>query len=200
MEAVSQTGFRKLISAGTILILSAALALGPATSSSEGTLGAGYVESFAAAKCGLLEADVVGTSRADKLRGERGSFGNVFAGLGGADTIDGNKWPDIVCAGAGNDVVRGWKEDDSLHGEKGNDSLRGGSGEDALFGEGGKDVLGGGEGRDVFVGGGGRDTCIGGSGKDGATSCEVRRTIEVICKDGSIWARDSGRCVKQRRR
>ena len=202
---MAQTRVRTLILAGAVLTSSAALALEDAASSEGASVNPYLLETFRAAKCGLLEANVVGTNGADRLGGTN-PFLNIIAGLGGDDTIYGGGGYDIVCAGTGNDGVRGWEGPDILHGQGGNDSLRGGYGvgpfgADALFGERGKDVLRGGEGRDSLVGGRGRDICIGGPGKDGAAaSCEMRREIELVCKNGTIYSTHEGACIKRNAR
>lgn len=96
-----------------------------------------------------LEADIVGTDRADRLSGTRDS--NIILGLKGADWIDGR---------AGDDKGYGEEGGDTIYGSGGSDELYGGSGRDELFGGAGADVLNGGSGRDTLTGGSGRDRFV----------------------------------------
>jgi DNA-binding beta-propeller fold protein YncE len=89
-------------------------------------------------KCGGLKATIVGTSRADKLKGTPGR--------------------DVIAAGAGNDKVSARGGKDVVCGEGGNDQLGGGPGADLLLGGPGRDTLLGDGGVDRFLGGPGRDS------------------------------------------
>ena len=81
-----------------------------------------------AATCAGKRATIVGTKRADRLRGTPGR--DVIAALGGNDRVAALGRADIVCGGAGRDT------------------LRGGAGRDRLFG---------GSQRDICIGGAARD-------------------------------------------
>lgn len=72
---------------------------------------------------------LVGTSRADTLRGSGG--GDVVFGLGGGDRIEGRAGHDCLLGGSGNDVLRGEAGADRLTGGRGNDTLVGGPGANA---------------------------------------------------------------------
>jgi hypothetical protein len=89
------------------------------------------------AACRGLEATIVGTDGADRLRGT-GARDVIVAG-GGRDRVSAGSGNDVVCGGAGNDT------------------LRGGGGRDKLFGDAGVDRLFGGPARDTLRGGPGRD-------------------------------------------
>jgi DNA-binding beta-propeller fold protein YncE len=81
-----------------------------------------------AATCGGKRATIVGTKRADRLRGTPRR--DVIAALGGNDRVSALGRADIVCGGAGRDT------------------LRGGAGRDRLFGGAQKDTCIGGAARD----------------------------------------------------
>jgi hypothetical protein len=81
-------------------------------------------------RCNGEVATVVGTNRADVLRGTAGD--DVIAALGGRDVVFGLDGDDVVCGGKGRDV---------------------------LLGNGGVDLLLGNGGRDVAIGGRGHDNC-----------------------------------------
>ncbi len=134
-------------------------------------------------RCAGRKATIVGTKRANKLKGTRRA--DVIVALGGNDKVDGGRGNDLICAGDGNDSLKGGPGNDRLYGQNGkdkeaggdgNDRLDGGSGNDSLSGDAGKDNLAGGSGKDRLGGGGGRDNCNGGSGKDRA-SCERERGV-----------------------
>jgi uncharacterized delta-60 repeat protein len=125
-------------------------------------------------RCAGKKATIVGTNKANRLKGTRRA--DVIVALGGNDRIDGAGGNDLICAGAGNDSVKGSKGNDRLYGQDGKDKLDGGNGNDALGGDAGKDALVGGAGKDRLSGGGGKDSCAGGAGKDRAT-CERQRGI-----------------------
>jgi uncharacterized delta-60 repeat protein len=107
-------------------------------------------------RCAGKKATIVGTGRANRLKGTRRA--DVIVGLGGNDRIDGGRGNDLVCAGDGNDRVKG--------------SI----GNDRLYGQNGKDRLDGGAGRDRLAGGTGKDNCNGGAGSDRAR-CERRKRL-----------------------
>jgi uncharacterized delta-60 repeat protein len=115
-------------------------------------------------RCAGKKATIVGTNRADKLKGTRRN--DVIVALGGNDKVDGARGNDLICAGDGNDTVKGGAGNDRLYGQNGKDTVAGGPG---------KDALAGGNGKDRLAGGGGRDSCIGGAGKDRA-ACERERS------------------------
>jgi uncharacterized delta-60 repeat protein len=134
-------------------------------------------------RCARKKATIVGTNRADRLKGTRRN--DVIIALGGNDKIDGGRGNDLICAGNGNDSLKGGAGKDRLYGQSGkdtesggdgNDKLDGGPGNDKLSGGAGKDGIVGGAGKDRLSGGGGADSCNGGSGKDRA-SCERRRAV-----------------------
>jgi uncharacterized delta-60 repeat protein len=134
-------------------------------------------------RCAGKRATIVGTNKANKLKGTRRN--DVIVALGGNDKVDGGAGNDLICAGNGNDTVKGGKGKDRLYGQSGkdtenggdgNDRLDGGPGNDRLTGDSGKDSIAGGSGKDRLSGGGGRDSCNGGGGKDRA-ACERRRSV-----------------------
>jgi uncharacterized delta-60 repeat protein len=116
-------------------------------------------------RCAGKRATIVGSPRADRLKGTRRA--DVIVALGGNDRIAAGSGNDLICAGNGNDRIDGGTGNDRLYGQNGNDKLGGASGKDSLSGGGGKDQL---------SGGGGRDKCTGGAGKDRA-ACERRRSL-----------------------
>jgi virginiamycin B lyase len=81
------------------------------------------------AACGGQEATVVGTGRADKLRGTNGD--DVVAAGDGADRVVGLRGDDLVCGAAGADTIQGKGGDDELRGGRGSDRCRGGGGSDS---------------------------------------------------------------------
>lgn len=108
------------------------------------------IGAYERAVCSGTLVNVVGTNRADRLRGAPGKDG--IAGLGGGDVINGRGGSDAICAGGGADRVNG------------------GAGKDRLFGQGGRDRVSGGGGRG--------DLCHGGPGRDSAgPGCERVRSI-----------------------
>ncbi len=106
-------------------------------------------------RCAGKRATIVGSSRANRLKGTRRA--DVIVALGGNDRIAAGRGNDLICAGDGNDRVDGGLGNDRLYGQNGNDRLAGASG---------RDKLSGGNGKDQLSGGSGRDSCTGGSGKD----------------------------------
>jgi uncharacterized delta-60 repeat protein len=111
-------------------------------------------------RCAGKRATIVGSSRANRLKGTRRA--DVIVALGGNDRIAAGRGNDLICAGNGNDRIDGGLGNDRLYGQNGNDKLGGASG---------KDKLSGGAGKDNLSGGGGKDSCAGNAGKDRA-NCE----------------------------
>jgi hypothetical protein len=107
---------------------------------------------------------VIGTPRADRIRGTRGN--DVICGLGGNDVIDGGGGIDIIDGGSGSDRIAGGSAKDKLIGLRGNDRLNGGRGNDRLGGGAGRDRVSGTSGNDRVRGGRGRDRIFGGVGRD----------------------------------
>jgi Ca2+-binding RTX toxin-like protein len=99
-------------------------------------------------------------------RDAKRASGDVFAGGGGNDTLEGSFGADRFYGGAGDDSLRGQDGDDALEGGAGNDALRGDNGADSLFGGTGDDMLDGGLGADWLEGGAGNDTLRGGNEAD----------------------------------
>lgn len=75
------------------------------------------------ARCLGARATIVGTPRADVLRGTPRR--DVIVGLAGGDTIRGRGRADLICAGKGNDTVLGGDGIDLILGEGGGDEIRG---------------------------------------------------------------------------
>jgi Ca2+-binding RTX toxin-like protein len=128
-------------------------------------------------------AVVVGTPRADVLRGTSGP--DMLFARRGADTVNGAAGDDLLCASSGDDRVSGGGGDDTLDGARGYDRLHGlagadlllggrapdrlfgGAGPDSMFGQVGNDRLTGGTGPDLFSGGPGRDRYLDFSARQG---------------------------------
>jgi hypothetical protein len=107
------------------------------------------------ARCHGRRAKIVGTEKADVLRGTPGR--DVIWGGGGDDTILGSLGNDLLCGGPGADLI---------HGGRGNDIADGGAGDDdRVIGDLGDDHLFGGPGNfDEVAGSLGIDTITGGPG------------------------------------
>ena len=99
---------------------------------------------------------------------------SVEAGAGD-DVIKGYKYDDMLYGGSGNDTIYGGDGMDDLYGEEGNDTLYGGAGNDSIYGGDGIDLIYGedgsdnifaGEGDDIIYGGDARDKIWGGEGSD----------------------------------
>jgi uncharacterized delta-60 repeat protein len=119
------------------------------------------------AHCAGRNATIVGTGKADKLKGTKKA--DVIAGLGGNDKINALAGNDIVCGGDGKDTIDLGKGRDEGRGEGGADTIKGGPGKDKLLGAAGRDKL---------LGGPGPDLCNGGAGKDPkAAGCETRKKL-----------------------
>lgn len=87
-----------------------------------------------------------------------GGFKATIVGSAKADTLKGTAKKDVIAAGPGNDKVSALGGKDVVCGEGGNDQLGGGPGADLLLGGPGRDTLRGNGGVDRFVGGPGRDS------------------------------------------
>jgi hypothetical protein len=81
-------------------------------------------------RCGGKLAAIVGSTRADSLKGSR--LGDVVAGLGRRDVIRGRGGRDVICGGKGSDRLIGGKGRDRLIGGPGRDVCVGGPGRDRL--------------------------------------------------------------------
>jgi len=68
----------------------------------------------AAPKCFGKAATIVGTSRADRIRGTNGR--DVIVGRGGSDLLRGLDGNDLVCVGGGDDLIVGNDGRDQLYG------------------------------------------------------------------------------------
>jgi hypothetical protein len=115
------------------------------------------------------QCTITGTARGDRLRGTRRR-----------DVICAGAGKDVVFGLAGNDVLRGGRGDDVIVGLVGNDELRGGPGNDRLLGGRGRDGLRGGAGSDRVFGGPGRDRIAGGRGRDTLTGPRVRDRVRSV--------------------
>ena len=81
-----------------------------------------------AVTCGGTPATIVGTKRADRLRGTPGR--DVIAALGGNDRVSALGRADIVCGGAGRDTLLGGAGRDRLFGGPQRDTCIGGAARD----------------------------------------------------------------------
>jgi len=117
--------------------------------------GPGYNESVEEPRCHGRRPTIVGTEKADVLRGTPGR--DVIWGGGGDDEIYGSLGNDLLCGGPGADLI---------HGGRGNDIADGGAGDnDRVIGDLGDDKLLGGPGNgDEVAGSLGIDTVTGGPG------------------------------------
>ena len=104
------------------------------------------IASAAVPKCFGKKATIVGTTRADHIKGT--AKADVIVGLGGSDVIKGLGRSDLICGGNGSDKLNGGDRGDALVGEAGNDTLSGGGGLDGLYGGAGNDTFNGGTGFD----------------------------------------------------
>lgn len=112
------------------------------------------------------------------------------------DHLIGGPLADLLCGGAGDDLIDGLGGADRLYGDfcpgatlaaradgraakagEGNDVVNGGSGKDRLVGGGGNDKLNGGSGDDNLAGGTGNDRLVGGPGRDTSTGGAGNDTI-----------------------
>ena len=92
-----------------------------------------------AVDCFNRDITLMGTERADVLRGTPGT--DVIWGGGGSDQIEAFGNRDFICAGPGNDRVRAGSGYDSIDGARGDDRLRTGQPPKGVFGGPGDDVL-----------------------------------------------------------
>ncbi len=83
-------------------------------------------------RCNGRVATIVGTNRAERLRGSGGR--DVIAALGGNDKVRGANGDDIICGGSGKDKLAGNGGRDRLEGGKGPDRCKGGGGRNATKG------------------------------------------------------------------
>ncbi len=148
------------------------------------TLGA-CAEARVSVMVGLSGCTIVGTSRAETLRGTPGDDvicglggGDILSGGGGNDILVGGDGADALFGGDGDDLIAGGPGADVLYGGGGSDELWGGAGDDELYGGSGGDRIWGGEGSDIAEGGGGDDLIWGGPGAD---------TLDGQAHDDRIW-------------
>lgn len=123
--------------------------------------------------CNGLPATIVGSDRADTIRGTNRN--DVIATLGGRDNVDGRGGDDTICLGdgadtangnRGNDTIIGGGGSDDINGNGGDDDIRSGAGADTVNGGAGDDIIDTGVGADTVRGGGGNDTISSGDGSD----------------------------------
>ncbi len=90
----------------------------------------------------------------------------------GNDSIDGNKYNNIIDGGAGNDTIDDKEENNVIYGGEGDDklssSLMSGANRknNIVYGDAGNDIINGGDGASWLYGGIGNDTIRGGAGND----------------------------------
>ncbi|MBM7519695.1 calcium-binding protein [Nocardioides nitrophenolicus] len=90
--------------------------------------------------CGGVRATIVGTPRADVIRGTRGR--DVIVGLGGNDRILGRGGADLICGGGGADTIRsGTSGRARLYGNGGNDDITANGRGDKVSGGAGNDEM-----------------------------------------------------------
>jgi Ca2+-binding RTX toxin-like protein len=129
-----------------------------------------------AAKCGGKKAKIVRGGGDNKIRIPGDGHGPqvVYAGAGD-DVIITGKAGDTVCGGPGNDLILAGKGKDRAFGgagndrivnQKGKDSSFGGADDDSLLGGPSAERMDGGDGNDVVNGSSDRDTLLGGLGND----------------------------------
>lgn len=109
-------------------------------------------------RCRGERATIVGTPRADTLKGTAGP--DVIVGLDGRDEIDALAGDDLVCGGGRPDDIDPGPGDDIVYGGRANDVVWPGPGEDEIFGGRGGDYLYAGAGDSVFAGAGSRTDVI----------------------------------------
>ncbi|SNT36328.1 sulfatase-like hydrolase/transferase [Tropicimonas sediminicola] len=98
-------------------------------------------------------------------------------GTDGADTLEGNRLPNLLVGGDRQDQLSGLGSNDELRGQNGADFLTGGIGADRVFGGQGNDTLVGGEGDDTLHGGRGINRIF---GEDGLDTADYSGGQEVI--------------------
>ena len=119
--------------------------------------------------CGGKWVTILGTEGDDYIGDEYGEVTDgpdVINGLGGNDTIVGERYAYGEHIGGGDDTICGGPGHDLIAGRLGNDHLYGGTGNDGIDGWEGNDVLWGGSGHDELWGGIGTDLLRGGPGDD----------------------------------
>jgi len=89
-----------------------------------------------------------------------------ISGTASAERITGTPGDDVICAGAGNDIINGLGGKDIIFGGPGNDRIKAGSGADDIYGDAGADYIDGGTGIDNVFGDTGNDTITGGTEAD----------------------------------
>lgn len=105
-----------------------------------------------------------GLNGMDTLNGEGGN--DLLYGQNGNDEINGGDGVDRLFGGADMDMLYGDAGDDFLYGQAGDDFLYGGDDNDLLSGGAGDDELNGDAGNDTILAGAGMDNLIGGAGDD----------------------------------
>jgi Ca2+-binding RTX toxin-like protein len=104
----------------------------------------------------------------------------------GDDTISGSDARDGICAGRGDDIVRGNAGDDVLSGNAGNDTLGGGLGNDTLYGNAGNDTL---------VYDAGLDRLDGGTGLDWVSFRSLGAAVTIDLSSSGYDVRSSGAAI-----
>jgi Ca2+-binding RTX toxin-like protein len=144
----------------------------------------------------LAQCTIVGTARADRIKGTKGN--DVICGLGGNDRINGAGGIDIVDGANGNDRVSGGRSKDKLIGLRGKDRLNGNAGNDRIGGGRGRDVLRGAAGKDrLKARDRTRDVVDGGRGRDRATVDRLARGARRTAR--ALRRTDRVRRVERRR-
>ena len=100
---------------------------------------------------GSDRADTIAYTSFDQTTFGTPSLGGFVFGLGGDDTLAGDRGDDRLEGGDGDDVLQGNDGRDTLVGGNGNDTLRGGAGIDQIDGGAGDDLLDGGYDNDVYL-------------------------------------------------
>ena len=128
----------------------------------------------------LDQQDVHLDNRGAVVESQPGDFGKGFSHK---IKLDGSRFDDGFKAGAGRDVLKGYKGDDDFSGRGGNDRIFGGNGKDDLSGGNGKDKISGGNGADLLAGGNGADAFLynanKGEGRDHITDFEDGDVIRI---------------------
>jgi Ca2+-binding RTX toxin-like protein len=145
-------------------------------------------------RCRGRRATIVGTEKADVLRGTPGR--DVIWGGPGDDVIFGELGNDLICGGPGNDLIHGGRGNDVVDGGPGSDRVLGDLGDDkVLGGPGNGDEVGGGLGIDVLNGGPGNGDLVHGdygydrmSGGAGSGDVASFATDVAAGRGGGVWA------------
>jgi len=101
---------------------------------------------------------------------------SIFSGMGGPDTLKGDRCDNNISGLGGNDIIYGYRGADELYGNQGSDRLYGGKGPDNLYGGDGNDSIysGGLDGkRDLVSCGRGRDFASIAENDRAARNCEM---------------------------